>query len=189
MITSININKDVYQGGYIVTICNENGDYIDVDEEKTFEVKDSIDLIFNAFKEIKTKEQEELDKLLSIIDEKTTDEEKVKNKEIYPELYEGLRIEKSKFYRHIDELYKATQSFIYTNQDTPILAPDKWAKVGVKALSEYEENYKKAEYWSRDKSYDKGTYVIYYGLLFKATADILDNAEPEKDMRWRLISK
>ena len=189
MITNININKDIYEGGYFISIYKDNGDNIEVDEEKTLEVKDSIDLIFNTFKDIKTKEQEEIDRLLSIIDEKTTDEEKIKNKGIYPEIYEGLRIEKGKYYRHIDELYKATQSFIYTNQDTPILVPEKWAKVGAKALSEHEENYSKAEYWSRDKSYDKGTYVIYYRRLFKALEDIRDGAEPEKDMRWRLISK
>lgn len=185
-----------YDDTYSLSVYKgEDGVRLEADEIFINENLEVINQLFEKSKEIKSEREKELiknekerEKLISIIDGKTTDEEKIKNKDIYPKMVDGLAIKEGDYYVYIDKLYKALETFAYDNQQSPILEPKKWqALEKEKEKSEYQRLFDEADFYSRDKSYKTGDYVKHMGALYKATEDIKEEAIPGEDERWELV--
>lgn len=186
-----------YDDKYSLSVYKgEDGVRLEADEIFINENLEVINQLFEKSKEIKSEREKELiknkkerEKLISIIDDKTSDEEKIKNKDIYPRLIDGLEVKENNYYLYIDKLYKALETFTYDNQQSPILEPKKWQALEKeeKEKSEYQRLFDEADFYNRDKSYKTGDYVKRMGALYKATDDIKEEAIPGEDERWKLI--
>lgn len=184
-----------YDDTYSLSVYKgEDGVRLEADEDFINENLEIMNQLFEKSKTIKSEREKELiknekekKKLISIIDDKTSDEEKIKNKDIYPRLIDGLEVKENNYYLYIDKLYKALETFNYDNQQSPILEPKKWQALEKEEKSEYQRLFDEADFYSRDKSYKTGDYVKHMGALYKATEDIKEEAIPGEDERWELV--
>ncbi|MFM1580736.1 hypothetical protein ABGF48_00780 [Helcococcus bovis] len=149
------------------------------------EEKNKIKKIEEENKQLTHKKNEILEKWAS----DKSDDELIKNKDLFPRLYDGIEIHLNHRYNYAGVLYKAKKSFKYDNQHSPALEPTLWQKVGEEKKSDYDLKFTKAKIWNRDEAFEAETYVTWYGDLYKSSETISDNAEPGRDDRWVKIER
>ena len=180
------------QDGYGISGMNAYGRFVETDLTGLETIEEAEQKLLNQkSKEEIEKERIEHDKefLLDEFVKGKKDDELLQHPNLFPKLSHGLKIKKNKIYNYINELFRAKEDFVYDVQQSPLLEPSKWQKLGEPELSEYEKLYKTAKPWSRDESYDKGTCVIWYGKLYRAKERITTEQEPGRSDKWELIKK
>lgn len=103
-------------------------------EEQVNNVKESIDALFSLSEKMltpKEKAEEEKEKLIDIINDKTTDEEKLQFKDIYDEWKPNIELKMDTILRRNDTLYRVIKNLgagnnldIYPPESTPSLYED-----------------------------------------------------------------
>lgn len=178
--------------GYAVNGFNRFNRFVTATVSETATVKEAMDAILEQKSEVElAQERTEKDRdfLLSEWVVRKTDEELIAKKDMFKKPIYGMQIVKGTIYNYAGELYRALEDFKYDYQLSPHLEPTKWQKIGEKPKSNYKELFDKAVYWSRDESYEKDTYVKWYGKLYKALVKVTDNEEPGTGSKWELITE
>lgn len=146
--------------------------------EKTETVEESKEIIVRDYiKEELKQNPGKLDELRSLVDRWSVD---TQYKEGDLVTYNGV-------------LFKALKTHISDYDLIPINSKDYWNEIvehvpgKSQAEIEYEEKKKKAEFYSGDKTYNKGDLVVYYHKLYESRED-KNTANPEKSKTaWTLI--
>lgn len=194
---NINIQKIVKQNGSIIefvfSAVKDNGSFV----EGVFSLEDMKDII-NIVENTKSKDE----KIKNFIDEKIKEDIK-KDKSNIGKL--KVLIEKWK----IDTLYELGNLATYNDvifecikkhksdyESIPLNNTEFWKKLEEEKQvedginPEWQENFEKAENYSRDKSYNQGEYVKFYNELYKAKKKITSEELPSKISEfWEFISK
>ena len=136
-----NITNELY-----LTVYPTQGEAIFIEGEEVNEVAKHIEAIKKVAEAAKPTAEKERDSLIEIINEKTTDEEKVSLIDIYPnweigKKYNGptevnttidvISISIQSYVQHMGKLYKCTQSHTSQIDWAPDVAVSLWAEVGV----------------------------------------------------------
>lgn len=186
------ITIDKRRNGYAVNGFNKFNRFVTATVPDTATVKEAMDAILEQKSETElAQEKVEKDKdfLLSEWVVGKSDEDLIGKADMFKAPTEGMQIAKGSIYNYAGELYRALADFTYDYQLSPHLEPKRWQKLGEKSKSNYKELFDKATYWSRDESYEKDTYVKWYGKLYKALVKVTDNEEPGTGQKWELITE
>lgn len=186
------ITIDKQNEKYIASGLNSLGRYVQVEVSGSEIISRAFEAVSNeksAFELEKEKAEKDKDTLLAEWSVGKTDDELITRKDMFKKPIYGMQIVKGSIYNYIGELYRALDDFKYDYQLNPHLEPSKWQKIGEKPKSNYKEIFDKALYWNRDESYEKDTYVKWYGKLYKALVKVTDNEEPGTGSKWELITE
>lgn len=137
-----------------------------------------------------------------IINEKIKEEitKDVENIKKYKDLIERWKI-KTKYAideicKYNDIVFKCVKEHISEYESIPFNNTEFWKKLEEEkqvedgANPEWQENFEKAEFYSRDKTYRQGEYVKYYNELYKAKKDIKNEQIPSSISEyWEHIPK
>lgn len=188
--------EELYDKKIILRIIRK-GTYERIEINATEDMMELINKIDELCSKYKTEEElmkEDKEKLLKYITNNTSVEEKLKNIDLFDKwIADGKKIEVGTYNHHYGVLYKAIKENKREYETIPKLNPEIWEEVVVnegksKELLEYEEKEKRADFFSRDKSYKKGETTIFYSKLYEAL-DNVAGEEPEKSSKWKLIEK
>jgi hypothetical protein len=185
------ITLDKQNDKYIASGLNSLGRYVQVElsgSEMISRTFQAVSSEKSAFELEKEKAEKDKDTLLAEWSAGKTDDELITRKDMFTRPALGMQIVKGTIYNYLGELYKALENFTYDYQLSPHLEPAKWQKIG-KKQGNYSELFAKAVYWNRDESYEKDTYVKWYGKLYKALVKVTDNEEPGTGRKWELITE
>lgn len=185
------ITIDKQNDKYVASGLNSLGRYVQVEVSGSEIVSRTFNAVSNeksAFELEKEKAEKDKDTLLAEWSAGKTDDELITRKDMFKKIVLGMSIIKGTIYNYVGELYRALEDFKYDYQLSPPLEPTKWQKIGKKQGS-YSELFAKAAYWNRDESYEKNTYVKWYGKLYKALVKVTDNEEPGAGRKWELITE
>lgn len=188
----MSITIDKTEKGYIASGMNVHGRYVTAEISAISTVKMAEDAVLNEKSEQELAAEKLANEKKFLLTEWVkgkTDDELIAKKEIFPRPVDGKQIEENAIYNYAGELFRAKVTFIYDNQQNPVLEPTKWDKIGKKEKSKYQQVFDSAQNWMRDQTYKKGTYVKRYGKLYQATGTISDNSDPEAGGKWKLIKE
>ena len=177
MIKGYTVGKNEYTGELYLTIFPESGDPIGLREKDLIEVKDSIDTIFSFLETVKSPEEQEKDKLIEIINDKTTDEEKLAIIDIYEEWTIGKYFNLGDIRRHEDKLYKCIQAHNSQADWSPDVAVSLWSQIGITNPDTGLEELVP----STTNLYKAGDIGTWKGRVYKSK---YDNNGNEPDSQW-----
>lgn len=196
-VTSVYLNKNLTSDEVTMQVYreNESGARLATSEEvKGLEAE--ITKIFNTAEKVKDDKDKAIESLEAnnelLLDKFVKGKEEkdlLENIKIFPKPADGKKVKKGRIYNYAGELFRAEEDFIYDNQLNPHLEAKKWYKLGQPKKSEYELLLEKAVPWSRDLSYEAGSYVTWYRELYTNAKKITDNEEPGTGSQWVKISK
>lgn len=188
----MSITIDKTEKGYIASGMNAHGRYVSAQVSSIATIKMAEEAVLNKKTEAELATEKlasEKKFLLSEWVKNKTDDELIARKDIFPRPCDGMQIEEKTIYNYAGELFIAKVTFVYDNQQNPVLEPTKWDKIGKKGKSKYQQVFNSAENWMRDQTYKKGAYVKRYGKLYQATDTIPDGTDPEAGGKWELIKE
>ena len=134
MIKGYTVGKNEYTKEQYLTVLLKEGEPITIEGSQLDKIRESINNIFEFAKTVKSPEEQEKDKLIDIINDKTTDEEKLEIVEIYPtwESLIGKRAEIGDILNYQGTLYKVRQAHTYQSDWLPNIEEALYIKIGFK---------------------------------------------------------
>lgn len=196
-VRSIEIKRE--NSEFVIEARRED-DFEPVRAEDVTSIKAELETLFGFCEKLKTDDEvakEKAEELLEYVTQNTSDKEKLANKHLFKK-WEVRRdreeyVEKGEYRVHYDTLYKAKKRNKISYETMPKLNPEIWEEVvsnegKSKELLVYEEKEKRADFFSRDKSYKKGETTMFYSKLYEAL-DKVSGEEPDKSSKWKLIEK
>ena len=189
-VTTVN-GKDRYE------VIARRSNYVEVVASDVTTIEKELQKVVGLCKVLKTPNEEieeQTQRLLEFVIKKSTEKEKLQNPDFFRKWGVGEFFSKGEYVNHLGLVFKCKESNNATYENIPINTPELWEKIVEKADKninpEYADNYNKAEFYSRDKSYKLGSYVIYYNELYKAIKEVKNGEVPDlKSNYWQLIPK
>lgn len=172
--------------------------YIEISSSDLTLIQDEIKKIISFCESLKTDDEklkEQKEKLLEFVLQKTTNEEKASNSELFDKWTINKAYRTNDYISHYGIVYKCLKEHVSSYENIPSITPENWEKIQKKEVeegvnSEWQENFEKAENYSRDKTYMQGEYVKYYNELYKAKKKIASEQLPSKISEfWEHIPK
>lgn len=191
-VTTVN-GKERYE------VIARRSNYVEITSPDNSTIQKELEKVVGLCKVLKTpdeKLEQQTERLLEFVIKNSTDEQKAKNPEFFRDWKEGLPFTKGEYINYAGLVFycKETHTAKYSNM--PLVDFDFWKQVTVekqpekKINPEWEQNFKNAQNYYRDLSYNKNDYVIYYNELYKAVKDVKNGEQPhEKSSYWEHIPK
>lgn len=191
-VTTVN-GKEHYE------VIARRSNYVEITSLDNSTIQKELEKVVGLCKVLKTpdeKLEQQTERLLEFVIKNSTDEQKAKNPEFFRDWKEGLPFTKGEYVNYAGLVFycKETHTAKYSNM--PLVDFDFWKQVTVekqpekKINPEWEQNFKNAQNYYRDLSYNKNDYVIYYNELYKAVKDVKNGEQPhEKSSYWEHIPK
>ena len=169
MIKGYTVGKNEYTKEQYLTVLLKEGEPITIEGSQLDNIRESINNIFEFAKTLKSPEEQEKDKLIGIINDKTTDEEKLAIIDIYPtwESLIGKFAEANKILNYENGLYRVRQAHTVSQEWFPNIEEALYIKIGLKDEStELEEIIP-----DNLNPYKKGFIGSYQGHVYESNYD------------------
>lgn len=191
-VTTVN-GKELYE------VIGRRSNYVEITAPDISTIQKELEKVVGFCKVLKTPSEileQQKERLLEFVIKNSTNEQKAHNPEFFRPWRVGEPFTKDEYANHLGLVFLCQEDNIATYENIPINNPKIWKKVSEdKPIEEginpeWQENFEKAKFYSRDKTYKPGTYVKYYNELYRAVKDIKDGEIPSNvSQYWTHIPK